>query len=104
MSRTRTPPISQPLGYEKSDKCCEITCTESERLLWQATYGKGQVSEGVRAAVNQDVYRQAGIPTEAIRLPNQMTSALKMELRRHQRRIRELLAQTRPRSRPRSPG
>jgi hypothetical protein len=104
MTRQRTPPISQPLGWEKTDKCCEISCTESERLLWRATYGIGKVSDGVRAAVNQDVYRQAGIPVEAVVPPLRMTFALRAELRRHQRRLRELSKQSRPRTKARSPG
>lgn len=91
MSRNRTAPLSQPLGWEKSTSRCEIGCTESERLLWQSAFGKGGLSDAVRELVNREVYRRAGIPVEGVPDTNGiLPKALCTELRRHVQKLKAL--------------
>lgn len=45
--RTRTPPPDQ-IGFEKSTEEVRIKCTPTEKLFWQAAFGKGQLSERAR--------------------------------------------------------
>lgn len=61
--RSRTPPLTQPNGWEKSTTDIRVICTPTEKLLWKAVFGVGNVAEVARKVLNREAHRRAKIPT-----------------------------------------
>lgn len=59
---TRTPPPTQPNGFEKSTEECRFPCTPTEKLFWQAAFGRGKLAENARKLLNREAHRRTGIP------------------------------------------
>lgn len=57
----RTPPPLQPNGWEKSSERIEVACTPTEKLVWQAVYGRRKMAETIRKMLNKHAYKKAGI-------------------------------------------
>lgn len=62
--RSRTPPLTQPNGWEKSSTDIRVVCTPTEKLLWKAVFGTGNVAEVARMLLNKEAHRRARIPIE----------------------------------------
>jgi len=62
---TRTPPLTQPNGYEKSEASVRLSCTPTEKLFWQAVFGKGQLADSARMLLNKEAHKIAKIPVPA---------------------------------------
>jgi hypothetical protein len=89
MSKTRTPPPFQPVGWEKSDKHVDIQCTESEKLLWKAVWGNGKSADSIRLILNHKAYEVAGVKrVKPLKLTT--TESVAAELNRHAAEMRRL--------------
>jgi hypothetical protein len=64
--RSRTPPLTEPNGWEKSTVDIRVICTPTEKLLWKAVFGVGQVSEVARSLLNEEAHFRANIPKPAV--------------------------------------
>lgn len=59
---TRTPPPTQPNGYEKSTAVVKIICTPTEKLFWQAVFGGGKLSSVARGLLHSKAHKALKIP------------------------------------------
>lgn len=59
---TRTPPPTQPNGYEKSDHCIYVKCTATEHFVWSNLFGgKRKLPDAMRKLANKEAMRSCGM-------------------------------------------
>lgn len=58
---TRTPPPTQPNGYEKSDHCIYVKCTATEHLVWSNVFGSRKLPDAMRKLMNKEAMRKCGM-------------------------------------------
>ena len=61
MSRQRKPSTIAPNGWEKTDKRVKVGCTESEKLVWQMVFGRGNMADTARRLLNREAKRLAKV-------------------------------------------
>ena len=55
--RPRTPPPASPNGYEKSSESVEVACTPTEKMFWQAAFGRGKLADNARRLLNARAHK-----------------------------------------------
>jgi hypothetical protein len=59
--KPRTPPPTQPNGYEKSTERIEVACTPTEKLTWECVFGKGHIPGTARKLLHKAAARLAKV-------------------------------------------
>lgn len=58
----RTPPLSEPNGYEKQTERFEVACTATEKLTWQLIFGRRGIGDRARLLLNEAAAMAADLP------------------------------------------